>query len=102
MCLLLLAKERSVPSRFLNKPFFACWWFNSRLPGDIGAAGFTAAGVTAGSIAAATQSAVCAGATTGVFSAAQSAGAAGIGMAGNAVIGTIGAGVGKAIADSFK
>ncbi|XP_022800209.1 uncharacterized protein LOC111338068 isoform X3 [Stylophora pistillata] len=68
-------------------------------PGVLGAAGFTAGGVAAGSIAAAAQSAIYGGFTGGVFSLLQSAGAAGIGLAGNAAIGAAGASVGGALSD---
>ena len=59
----------------------------------LSAAGFTAGGVAAGSIAAWVQSTVYGGATCGVFSLLQSAGAAGLGLAGNAVAGSVGAAV---------
>ena len=62
-------------------------------PFVLSAAGFTAGGVAAGSIAASVQSVVYGGATCGVFSALQSAGAAGLGLVGNAVAGSVGAGV---------
>ena len=63
-------------------------------PVVLSAAGFTAGGVAAGSVAAAAQSAIYGGFTGGVFSVLQSAGAAGIGLAGNAAIGATGATVG--------
>ncbi|PFX11859.1 Tauropine dehydrogenase [Stylophora pistillata] len=66
-------------------------------PVVLGAAGFTAGGVAAGSIAAAAQSAIYGGFTGGVFSILQSAGAAGIGLAGNAAIGAAGASIGGAL-----
>ena len=66
-------------------------------PVVLGAAGFTAGGVAAGSMAAAAQSAIYGGFTGGVFSVLQSAGAAGIGLAGNAAIGAAGASVGGAL-----
>ena len=71
----------------------------------LSAAGFTAGGVAAGSIAARVQSVVYGGATCGVFSALQSAGAAGLGLVGNAVAGSVGAGVAAGTAkvvDSVK
>ena len=55
-------------------------------------------GVVGGSIAAATQSAVYGGATGGLFSILQSAGAAGIGIFGNTLIASTGAGVGAGFA----
>jgi len=67
-------------------------------PLALGAAGFTAGGVAAGSFAAALQSAVYGGATGGIFAALQSAGAAGLGFAGSAVVGGTGAAAGGAIA----
>ena len=63
-------------------------------PVVLSAAGFTAGGVAAGSVAAAAQSAIYGGFTGGVFSVLQSAGAAGIGLAGNAAIAATGATVG--------
>lgn len=51
-------------------------------------------GVTGGSIAAGIQSVVYGGTTTGVFSALQSAGAAGISVAAKTVIGSVGAAIG--------
>ena len=51
-------------------------------------------GVAGGSIAAGIQSAVYGGATTGVFSALQSAGVAGISAASQTVIGSITAAIG--------
>ncbi|XP_066912284.1 interferon alpha-inducible protein 27-like protein 2A [Clytia hemisphaerica] len=51
------------------------------------AAGFTASGVAAGSAAAWVQGAVYGGATSGLFSAATSAGVAGIGVSTKAAIG---------------
>ena len=51
-------------------------------------------GVAGGSIAAGIQSAVYGGATTGVFSALQSAGAAGISVASQTVIGSIAGAIG--------
>ena len=62
----------------------------------LSAAGFTAGGVAAGSIAAWAQSVIYGGATTGIFSLLQSAGAAGLGVAGNAVGAAAGAGLGVA------
>ena len=61
----------------------------------LSAAGFTAGGVAAGSIAASIQSAVYGGsaASGSLFGLAQSAGAAGVGVAGNAAIGGITAGI---------
>ncbi|XP_058942674.2 tauropine dehydrogenase-like [Pocillopora verrucosa] len=63
-------------------------------PVVLGAAGFTAGGVAAGSMAAVAQSAIYGGFTGGAFSVLQSAGAAGIGLAGNAAVGATGATVG--------
>ena len=54
------------------------------------ALGFTAIGVASGSVAAFIQSAFYGGATTGVFSALQSAGAAGLGFSGSLFAGGIG------------
>ena len=61
----------------------------------LGAAGFTAGSIAAGSIAASIQSAVYGGsaASGSLFGLAQSAGAAGIGVAGNTAIGGITAGI---------
>lgn len=60
-------------------------------PLAIGAAGFTGAGVAAGSLAAAIQSTMGGVvASGGTFAALQSAGAAGFGMATNAVLGAVG------------
>ena len=59
----------------------------------LSAAGFTAGGVAAGSIAAYIQSVFYGASTGGVFSVLQSAGAAGIGAAGNTAIGGITAGI---------
>ena len=59
-------------------------------PVALGAVGFGAGGVAAGGIAAAVQGAVYGGATGGVFAALQAAGAGGIGLAANAVIGYTG------------
>ena len=53
----------------------------------LGAIGFTASGVAAGSIAAAIQSAAYGGFTTGVFSNFQSAGASGLSLTSNLVVG---------------
>lgn len=55
----------------------------------LGGLGFTAGGVAAGSVAAGMQSAAYGGMASGAFSVMQAAGAAGIGGAGNAVIGTV-------------
>ena len=63
----------------------------------LSAAGFTAGGVAAGSIAASAQSVIYGGATTGIFSLLQSAGAAGLGVAGNAVAGAVGAAAGAGL-----
>ena len=63
----------------------------------LSAAGFTAGGVAAGSIAAWAQSVIYGGATTGIFSLLQSAGAAGLGVAGNAVAGAVGAAAGAGL-----
>ncbi|XP_022800231.1 tauropine dehydrogenase-like [Stylophora pistillata] len=65
-------------------------------PVVLGVAGFTTGGVAAGSVAAAAQSAIYGGFTGGFFSLLQSAGAAGIGLAGNAAIAATGATVGGA------
>jgi len=62
------------------------------------AAGFTAGGVAVSSLAAGVQSVVYGAATTGAFSVAQSAGAAGLGLAGKAAVAGIGAAVGAAAA----
>ena len=62
-------------------------------PLALGAAGFTAGGVAAGSFAASIQSVFYGASTGGVFSVLQSAGAAGIGVAGNTAIGGITAGI---------
>ncbi len=58
--------------------------------------GFGAGGVVAGSVAAAAQSAIYGGATGGVFALLQSAGAAGIGLAGNMGLAAAGAAAGGA------
>ena len=63
-------------------------------PAVLSAVGFTAGGVAAGSVAASIQSVFYGASTGGVFSVLQSAGAAGIGAAGNAAIGGIGGGIG--------
>ena len=63
-------------------------------PAVLSVVGFTAGGVAAGSVAASIQSVFYGAYTGGVFSVLQSAGAAGIGAAGNAVIGGIGGGIG--------
>ena len=70
-------------------------------PVVLGVAGFTTGGVAAGSVAAAAQSAIYGGFTGGVFSLLQSAGAAGIGLAGNAAIAATGATVGGAGSYAF-
>ena len=64
-------------------------------PAVLGAVGFTAGGVAAGSVAASIQSVFYGGyvASGSAFALAQSAGAAGIGVAGNAAIGGITAGI---------
>nr|XP_040571027.1 interferon alpha-inducible protein 27-like protein 2B [Lepeophtheirus salmonis] len=59
-------------------------------PVVLSAAGFTAAGIGAGSLAAGVQASVYGGATSGVISVFQSAGMAGLSVAGKAVIGTAG------------
>ena len=59
-------------------------------PVALGAVGFGAGGVAAGGIAAAVQGAVYGGATGGVFATLQAAGAGGIGVAANLVIGGAG------------
>ena len=63
-------------------------------PAALSAAGFTAGGVAFGSVAAFIQSVFYGASTGGVFSVLQSAGAAGIGAAGNAAIGGISGGIG--------
>ena len=71
----------------------------------LSAAGFTAGGVALGSMAATVQSVFYGGAAAGGFSALQSAGAAGLGMVGTAVAGSVGAGLGAGaakVADSVS
>lgn len=73
-------------------------------PLALSALGFGAAGIMAGSVAASAQSAVYGGAVTsgGVFAVLQSAGTAGIGLAGNAAIATTVAGAAKFIKDKIS
>jgi len=74
-------------------------------PAVLGAVGFTATGVAAGSIAASVQSVVYGAFTCGVFSALQSAGAAGVGLAtaaGGAVVGALTGGTAVAVAEKVQ
>merc|ERR1712193_26067 len=64
--------------------------------------GFRSAGVAAGSIAASIQSVVYGGFTRGLFSLAQSAGAAGIGAATTAIMGAVGGAAGAGAAAVMK
>lgn len=70
-------------------------------PVVLSAAGFTTGGVAVGSMAATAQSAIYGAFTGGVFSALQSAGAAGIGWARNAAIGAAGSLVGGDLGARF-
>ena len=71
-------------------------------PMALSVAGFTASGVAAGSLAAWAQSTFYGGATGGIFSLCQSAGAAGLGLAGNAAAGGVGAGLGFGAAKAVQ
>ncbi|CAB4015736.1 interferon alpha-inducible 27 2A isoform X1 [Paramuricea clavata] len=65
-------------------------------PAVLTAAGFTGAGITAGSLGAYMMSALAPTAAGGVVATLQSVGAAGLGYAGSAVVGAVGAAVGAA------
>jgi len=74
-------------------------------PVVLGAAGFTAGGIAAGSIAAKAMSAAAVAnggsvAAGTIVATAQSIGAAGLGIAGQAVVAAVGAGVGKVVSNA--
>merc|ERR1711908_138146 len=83
-------------------PFLAAGAAYFGAPAALSAAGFTGAGIAAGSVAAGIQSAVYGAATAGAFSAAQSAGMAGMAVGTKAALAAAAGGAAYASQDNDR